>query len=145
MWKVILPVILLLIAGGTGYYYGSQKPPVTIEKIVTRTEIVEKIVTKSVERKPDGTVIETTKEEDRHEAIKQEQGTTTKGGSGYASPDYRIGLRYWASSSDPVLEPRWNNIGVSLGRRIVGPVWADFEFKQKETKKEFALGFSVQF
>lgn len=140
MWKIILPIVLLLMAAGGGYYYGSQKEPVVIEKVVTKTEIQEKIITRTVIRRPDGTIEETTKEENRKETSKQKEDTVAKGGTGRSNSDYRVGLRYWASSPIDAIQPGWDDAGVSLGRRVIGPVWLDLE----ANRKQMAMGVSVQ-
>lgn len=139
MWKYVLALLIPVAAFGGGYYLASNKV-VEVEKIVTKDKIVvqEKIVTRTIVRKPDGTVTETVKEEIRdtkEETIKKE--TEQSRGSSYA--DYRVGARYWVGSLSDVARPGYDRIGVSVGRRLVGPIWLDLE----ATKREAALGVSV--
>lgn len=142
MWKYLIALLIPVLAFAVGYYYAPGKT-VEVEKIVTKTDTVVKdhIVTRTVEIHSDGTRTEVTKEEDKskEETVNQKQtDTETKPISG-SGENYRIGAKYWVGSTSDLQKPGYDHLGVSLGRRIIGPVWLDVE----GNKREVAAGISV--
>lgn len=144
-YKLLAILLVFLAAFGAGYYYAPTKTITQeVEKVVTRvdTQIVDHVITKTVERKPDGTTVETTTEEDKKQTTEQKDtSTVSKSTPGSTGPDYRIGARYWVGNAADVLRPGYDRIGISLGRRVLGPVWIDLEVN----KKEVAFGIDVTF
>lgn len=153
MWKYIIALLIPIAAFGGGYYYGNQNVKVT-EKTVTiqgDTKIVfkDRIVTKTIIRSPDGTVTETTKEEEISQETSSHtssnMASTETSNTGNTKEKYRIGANYWSRSPSDFIQPgNWSDrIGVSGSRRIIGPVWLDVEGRFGTRERQVAVGVSV--
>lgn len=132
--KYILVLVLIAAAAGTGYYLGSGNVEIQ-ERVITkegevRTQIVERVVTKTVVVQPDGTRTETETVADR---TQEEQSRNTETDSSrivvYIRPDYSLGVQFHQQYQD--LPNIYNDIqdlrswNVQLGRRLLGPIWAE--------------------
>lgn len=139
MWKVALALILLAAAAGTGYYYGSGN--VVKEKGETITVIRDRIVTHTVIRNPDGTVTETTKEEEiNHSTASVTESTTPK-----AQSRYRVGANYSLARRSDITDAGIRNMGITGSIRALGPIWLDAEIRPFGPRKEAAVGVSIEF
>lgn len=147
MWKYIIALLIPIAAFSGGYYYGSGN---VITKIVetkgeTVTVVKDRIITRTVVRHPDGTVTETTKEEEiNHNTTST---TTVRDNSTIpkARADYRLGAQYWVGSISDA--GGWNNdhLGITGSRRVWGPVWVDASARPFGPKKEISLGLAMEF
>jgi hypothetical protein len=142
MYKIIAALVLALCFLAGGYYWGSGN--VIVEKGETVTVIKDRIITKTITRKPDGTIIETVKEEE-HDSSQTNTTVSTKPGPENKA-NYRIGAAYWVRSTADVLRPEkpYDGISLSVSRRIAGPAWVDVLAKPFGVRREVALGVSVQ-
>lgn len=147
MWKLYLALALIGASFGGGYYYGSSQvsEKVTTVKGDTVTVVRDRIVTKTITRQPDGTVTETTKEEEiNHNTETRTVSTDTSRGPS-SGPQYSAGAGYWMGSSRDVLEGwKYSNVSVNVGRRIIGPVWATVEARPIGDKKEISAGVRIE-
>ena len=110
-----------------------------VEKVVYRDRVVEKGTTTI--KKPDGTVItketEKTKESERtddrssHEVL---VATAPVEGN-----DYSAGVSYRVTSQTDITSPESRNIGVTVGRRLIGDVWLQIE----ATQRDMTMGVAV--
>ena len=143
MYKIIAALILALCFLAGGYYWGSGN--VIVEKGETVTVIKDRIITKTIIRRPDGTTEEVIKEETINHETSNTQVSTKPGPENKAN--YRIGAAYWVRSTADVLRPEkpYDGVSLSVSRRIAGPAWIDVLAKPFGVRREVALGFSVQF
>lgn len=140
-WKLLLTALVL---GGTflgGLYIGKgQKEVVTIEKTgKTVVKYKDRIVTVTKIIKPDGTIEETTKTEDREGSTKEktvDNSSTTKS----LASDYSIGAKYWIRGLEEV---EYRNVEITAGRRMFGEIWLDVGVLPLE--REVAVGLSFKF
>lgn len=151
IYKVLLG---LMVAGAIflgGFYTGKGDKQVEIqEKIVTvkgETQVVvrDRIVTVTKTLKPDGTVVETTKTEEK------QKDTTTKTTEKDKSTNvatrpvlsrYSLGL-FGSMKLDKLSELPKPQLGVSAGIRTVGEVWLKSYVVPAD--KSIAMGIEIQF
>ncbi len=150
-WKQLLALILIVAAGGTGYYYG--KGDVIVQKEVTTvkgdTQVVvhDHIITVTRTVRPDGTTMETTRTEEK--AKTEESHTSTRDTSSTvtpiaALPNYSLGVNYgirYSGLLDDVVRPDPQQVQVQFGRRFLGPVWGEVGAGLKQV----TLGVRVEF
>lgn len=149
MWKIGLALIVLAACFGGGYYYGSGN---VIEKIVkeqgeTHTVIQDHVITRTVEKKPDGTTVETTKDETVEKQEETKTSSTVRDTApGENRPNYTVGASYWVRSSTDALGfgRQLDGYSFSVSRRLVGPLRGDVQARPFG-RREVALGLSVEF
>lgn len=130
MYKIFGILTAVTIAGAAGFYYGSGRgKTVTVEKEVVRTETrwKDRIVTVIRTIKPDGTVVEETRTEDKEgSSVKDKQNdvVTTMPVLAKYSLGASYGVRYRDLLGD-VSRPNPDRGEMRLGRRILGPVWGE--------------------
>lgn len=163
--KYTIGLLLLAITFLGGYYSGKGDREVQIqEKIVTEEgekEIVirDKIVTVTKIVRPDGTVEETTKTEDKKTAEKTSSSSSEKDKSVVSKPilsKYSLGLKYWTPLADKRVEGQegrdpldtgrdirsYRNWEATLGYRVMGEVWVIGGYK---FSNEVSVGLQLQF
>lgn len=161
--KYTVGLLVALITFGAGYYSGKGDREVQIqEKVVYEKgekEIVirDKIVTVTKIVKPDGTVEEVTKTEDKQVAEKSTSTSTEKDKVVVSTPKlskYSLGLKYWIPLSDkssiegntvPMNAYAHRNIEnweAVLGYRVAGEVWVIGGYR---FSNEVSLGVQFQF
>lgn len=136
---------VLLLAAGLflgGYYSGKgDKEVQIIEKVgETRTVYKDRIVTVTKIVRPDGTVEETTKTEEKEGSSEEttvDRDTHTKP----ALSDYSLGAKYWRDYESLLSDDHLGSLEVTAGRRLLGEVWLDMGVR----KQSFAVGVSVNF
>ncbi len=152
--KYTLGLILLIVSFGGGYYSGKGNKEVQIqEKIVEikgEKEIVVKdnIITVTKIVRPDGTVEETTKTEEKKTVEKSKEVSSEKDIVSISKPvlsNYSLGLKYWALAADEsivrdVSKP--DRYELVLGRRIVGEVFLNASYR---LDKQASIGVSINF
>ena len=152
MNKYTLIAILVLASGGLGYYLGSGNVRVEEKIVKEKGEItikeVEKIVTVTKIVRPDGTVEETRREEDKTRDEKQKSSNTEIARVEEPNqPQYSLGLTFRSeysrlgdltSLSKDIRLPE--NYTVDFGKRFLGPVWVEAGFGLKH----FTLGARVE-
>lgn len=145
MYRVIAILILACGLLGAGYYWGSGQ--VVVEKGETVTVVRDRIVTRIVEVKPDGTTTTTESTEEHHQDTSHTEVHEGPSTSSKVQANYRLGLSYWAGSPADVLELRrgYDGLSLSASRRIIGPIWIDGQVRPFGDRKEVALGLFVQF
>lgn len=137
-----------------GFYIGRGQKEVEIqEKVVTvkgETQVVvrDRIVTVTRVVKPDGTIEESTRTEDRDrketsrsEEVAKEKSKVTRS----IASQYSLGLKYWVPNSDILDVGRvrdMNNYEVQVGRRLVGDVWIQGGYR---LDKQVSIGLQLQF
>jgi thiamine pyrophosphate-dependent acetolactate synthase large subunit-like protein len=165
-WKHLVAVIIVIIALGSGFYWGrSSVKPTIVTKVDIQEKIVEKVITVEVEKKntkkdtvtkiiekPDGTketiitekeevVEESTvkKDEDKSKVIKEKYRPKVV----YKPEEqYRIGTRLSTKVTE-IFEKPEVDYGVMAGMRVFGPFWLDgtYDFKSRSV----GLGISMEF
>jgi hypothetical protein len=157
-YKLLAGLIVLVATAIGGYVTGKGDKEVVIqEKVVTKegiTKIVykDRIVTVIKEIKPDGTVTETTKTEEKDKVVDKtdketdssKDSTTTP-----AAPRYSLGLYAINSditreplSKDTALDKSKYNVGVSAGINVFNPIWLKFGYVP--TVKQVSVGLELQ-
>jgi hypothetical protein len=147
----------LLVAIGVfigGFYLGKGQKQVEIQEKIVREkgekEIVirDKIITVTKILKPDGTIEETTKTEDKQSAEKSKSSSTEKDKVVVSTPilsKYSLGLKYWADVTDKLDEGKLkdkNKYEITAGYRMIGEVWGTIGYKLDNS---LSLGLSLQF
>lgn len=141
MWKIITALILLVGSFLGGFYTGRGNKQVEIVEHTGETKIqyIDRIVTVTKIIKPDGTVEETTKTEDKQQTTDvktddKSQKTT------FLVSNYSVGAKYWtrygALDRDYV-----KSTEIEIGRRIVGDIWAEIGIR----KDQASVGIRVDF
>lgn len=149
MWKLIVVLVLACCLVGAGYWWGSGT---VVEKIVkeqgeTHTVVQDHVITKIVERKPDGTTVETTKDETVEKQEETKTSSTVRDTApGENRPNYTVGASYWVRSSTDALGfgRQLDGYSFSVSRRLVGPIRGDVQARPFG-RREVALGLSVEF
>lgn len=125
----VLYVAFILAAGAAGYYQGKGTAEVRVVEHAAKTliEYKDRIVTVTKTIRPDGTVTETTKTEDREKSV----DSTVTDKSTVTIPvasNYSLGVRYQSAYfeliSQAISNP-YKGLEVSAGRRILGPLWLE--------------------
>lgn len=134
MNKYILGLLALLVSAGAGYYLGTGNVQIEEKVIVKQGEdkiqIVERVVTRTVTIKPDGTrtETETTKDVTRDEQHSDTELSKDKTVTPILA-QYSLGIRFSADYKDiaNIYNDAQNkdNYTVQLGRRLLGPVWIE--------------------
>jgi hypothetical protein len=149
MWKYILALLIPIGAYAGGYYSASKQievREVPVDRVVTvvKEKIVTRTVTKTIVRKPDGTVIETVTEEDKEQDKDHTKDDTESGTIARSLDLYRVGVGYRLGSvADAVRPPQWDAVDLSLSRRVAGPFWIDVGGHFVGERKDVILGVSV--
>jgi hypothetical protein len=136
-----------LLTGGSflsGFYTGKGNKEVTtiVKKGETRTVYKDRIVTVTKIVRPDGTVEETTKTEEKEgksDSTTVDKGSTTKS----SLSDYSVGAMYFTRFDS--LDPGLNNLMVTGGRRLIGEIWLDVGIIPSIDKPGAAIGISAKF
>jgi hypothetical protein len=152
--KYFIAAILALALFVAGFYTGKGQKEIEIqEKVVqikgeTQVLIKDRIVTVTKVVRPDGTVEEITRTEDkdrketsRSEEIAKEKSKVTRS----IASQYSLGLKYWVPNSDILDVGRVrdiNNYEVQVGRRLVGEVWLQGGYR---FDKQVSIGLQLQF
>jgi hypothetical protein len=135
----------------TGFYAGKGDREIQIqEKVVNKeaeakTLFKDRIVTVTKIVKPDGTVIEQTKAEDKkiNSDVKTQEASSEKTEiSRPALSNYSLGLFGKKSLKDSPISAT-PNLGVSVGRRMIGELWLKVGVIPAE--KEASVGIELQF
>jgi hypothetical protein len=149
MNKYTLALILVLASGGLGYYLGSGNVRVEEKIVKEKGEVqireVEKVVTITKIVRPDGTVEETRREEDKTRDEKQKSSNTEILSSKEPmQSQYSLGLSFRSEYSEMqniIRESRMlENYTVDLGRRILGPIWVEVG----AGSEQYTLGVRVE-
>lgn len=148
--NVAIALVLLAAAGLAGFYLGrGQREVVVEERIVekrgeTVTKYVDRVVTVTKIIRPDGTVEETTKTEDRagsSESRSSERDSSNSSKTKSLASNYSVGAKYWITSVSAMSRPELQQIEVTAGRRILGDIWADIGVRTDSV----AVGVSLKF
>ncbi len=140
-----LYIVFIAAAGATGYWQGlSNRKVVTIEHAAeTLIEYRDRIVVHEKIIHPDGTIEErdTTHDTatDTHHTESDSSTTSTP-----SLPEYAFGLRYDTKYSDllpSIIRPDIGAAEVTVGRRILGPVWVEVG----AGVQRFSLGVRYEF
>lgn len=139
-------LILLLGSGLGGFYLGRGQKEVQIVEKEGKAVIQykDRVVTVTKTIKPDGTVTEITKTEEKSrdtEIDTRSSDTTTKS----LSSTYSLGLKYWLPISIDIINPAQyslEGLEITGGYRLVGDSWLDLGVK---LDRSVALGLSVKF
>jgi len=151
--KYTIGFLVVLAAALGGFYVGRGQKQVEIqEKVVTikgetLTVFKDRIVTVTKIVRPDGTVEETTRTEEKEgkketkiaEKKKETDSVTTS-----IASTYSLGLKYWAPLSDIPNVSRarvMDNYEVTAGYRLLGDVWLEAGYK---LDKQVSVGLRVQ-
>lgn len=169
-YKILAGVLLLLASAIGGYVTGKGDKEIVIqEKVVTKegaTKIVykDRIVTVIKEIKPDGTVTETTKTEEKDKVVDKttkETDSSKDSSTTPAAPRYSLGIYAINTSiaeklsgsvptareplsgdTGPVLDKSKYNLGVSAGINILNPIWLKFGYVP--AVKQVSIGLDLQ-
>lgn len=142
--RVLVSILVVLAAFAGGWYMGNGQ--VTVEEInkETRTEIQykDRIVTVTKTVQPDGTIVESTKTEDKSGSKltekKSSETTTTP-----ALAHYSVGAGLARHVDfDSILEPKLGDYYVSGGMRVLGPGWVEVQYQPNAN--EVRLGIRVE-
>jgi hypothetical protein len=142
MVKQIAGIVLLIaVAFAGGLYLGrGQREVVTIEKKgEERLVYKDKIVTVIRTVKPDGTVSEETRTEDRSGT--KSSSTTDRSVAIKSQSKYRLGVKYWKDYSDPLNFNPVKDVEGIAGLRLFGPVHLEVGVR----KDSAAIGLSLEF
>lgn len=126
--KLPLWVYFTLFMTIVGCFFGwyikpdQQSQPVTVVK----TQIVEK----TVERRPDGTVVET--------EVTKNIDTTKNELDKPAKKEYNLSSRF-ATKFDHT--PGWKDLDIGVGKRIVGDLWGELGYSMRDG----AIGLGLRF
>lgn len=142
LW-IILGLVTATCCFAAGYWLADRKAPLehTVFKdrvVVQHSEKHDDIVTVTERRvtKPSGIVTETkTTQIDKSVSIvtRSEHVKETIVSKPQNAPQYALGLTY---------RPEDKAVGVTLGRRLLGPVWGELQVNQR---REWQLGIRVEF
>jgi hypothetical protein len=137
-WYVLTLLVGLGLGAWVSYKLLPAPEPVVVERVVEgKREVV--TVEKTVEKivKPDGTVIERTKEN----AKTDKKETTAKAPVLVPKASYSLGLNYLPSVSAP---PSWRDVELTAGARLgQSDAWAIVEYDVKH--KQVSLGIRYEF
>lgn len=144
--NIVIALILLVGSGLGGYYLGrGQKEIQVVEKEgKTVIQYKDRIVTVIRTVKPDGTVTEITKTEEKSRDTEIDTRSTSTDTKSLAS-NYSLGVKYWLPISVDIINPSQYSLGgleVTGGYRLVGDSWLDLGVK---LDRSVALGLSVKF
>lgn len=121
-------IALLLLAGAFagGYYLGHGRVETVIKETEGKERVVykDRIVTVTRVVKPDGTVTETTRTEDRSGS----RDTETTGRDSSTKPalaDYSLGAGYVVRSVSSVGNTSLSAFEIRGGRRVLGDIWGE--------------------
>lgn len=129
-YKILGCLLLIGVAFGGGFYTGKGQKQVEIQEHVvhekgdTKTVIKDRIVTVTRTVKPDGTVTETTKTEDKDKTQEVKTSVTEKDTDTTIKPvlsTYSLGLAAAKRWDGDLLEKP--DFGVTAGYRVLGEVW----------------------
>lgn len=139
--KYTIGGLLIVVVGLVGYYLGQGQVEIqTVERVITkegesRVEYKDRIVTVIRTVKPDGTVTETTKTEDKSGTKEKKSSETATDKERIVTPvlaKYSLGLRYWNKVAlDSLVKPslEYDRLEVSVGHRVWGGLWADVGYR----------------
>lgn len=139
-----------ILAAASGYFYGKgQKELIEQERIVykqaeTVTVFRDRIVTVTKEVKPDGTITETTKNEESDKSVTEELTESDIDHIVQTRPvlaSYSLGLH--AVSNLRSVGTTRPQIGISVGSRTVGPFWTVLQVVPQSGA--VSLGISIEF
>lgn len=153
--KYTVGLAAVIAAALAGFYTGRGQKEVEIqEKIITtkgetQTVFKDRIITVTKVLRPDGTVEETTRTEDKSgssstkssEKSKEKDTVTTS-----IASQYSLGLKYWASLDDKFNEADrtvrdTGRYEVVAGYRILGDIWVEGGYR---LDKQLSVGLRVQ-
>lgn len=143
-WSKLLTAVLVMLASfAGGFYYGKgEREVVTItKKGETHTVFKDRIVTVTRIIRPDGTVEETTKTEEK-EGSKDTKNTEKDTKSKPILADYSVGAKYWAGKGRDI-DSYLRNTEVMVGRRMIGDIW--LEAGVLPVDMQLSLGVSFKF
>jgi hypothetical protein len=146
-------IVTALLCLGGGYILGYQN-----REVVTDTRIVhergekeivyrDRIVTRTIVRKPDGTTTETetTEERDRTERERNDRSSSETVAASRSASRYRLGTSYWASSTSDVRELSRTNLELHGAVNLLGPLDLELGTRPLGDRKEVSLGLSIRF
>lgn len=150
MNKYVVMLVLTVLGGGVGYYLGSGnvrvETQIVKEEGTVKIKEVEKIVTITKIVRPDGTVEEVRKEEDKVTDRKEKNSSTVVAEvKEPALHEYSLGVHFHSQYQD--LPNIYNdlqdkdNYTVQIGRRLIGPVWGEIGFGIQQ----YSVGVKWQF
>jgi hypothetical protein len=140
--RIFLGVCIVALAMfGLGYWQGKQGVPTSITEIKQEERVVykDRIVTVIKTQKPDGTIVEETRTEDR-EGVKESSSNNKEQIAAKSPSQYKLGVSYQFDYNE-LLEKDTAKVFVTGSRRIIGPVWLDVQASSKSS----LLGISWEF
>lgn len=150
-WSYRILAVLLCAVGlfAGGYWAGRGQREVVIQERVVKGETkvvtVEKIRWKERIVRPDGTIIEREREEDRDTGRTERETTVDRDEkSRPILASYSLGVRYWAPISSLTARPDFSmqSLELTAGRRILGELWVDAGYR---LDRSLSLGVRMQF
>ena len=133
--KALVALFLLLAAFAGGAYWGRGQREVVVTEGKTVEKVEERIVTVTKVIRPDGTIEETTKTEEKQTDTKTKE--KSKATSAAQLAQYGVGVAALASLRNfPEHE-----YSVTLSRRILGPAWLELQ----GTKQAVGVGVRIEF
>lgn len=138
----LLAVLGLVLAFAGGLYVGSGRVTKEVVEVKgeEKTVFKDRIVTVVKETRPDGTVKETTKTEDR-EGSTQSKSTQVASKTEAYNPDWKVGAIYHYQYGSRDQLSYMADVQATVSRRILGPVFVDVGVGVKAV----SLGASVEF
>jgi hypothetical protein len=139
--QIVIVIVLLATAFAGGLYLGrGQREVVTVEKKgEERLVYKDKIVTVIRTVRPDGTVTEETRTEDRSGT--KSSSTTDRSVATKSQSKYRLGVKYWKDYADPLNFNPIKDVEGIAGLRLLGPVHLELGIR----KDSAAIGLSLEF
>lgn len=138
----LLTILGLVLAFAGGLYIGSGRVTKEVVEVKgeERTVFKDRIVTVVKETRPDGTVKETTKTEDR-EGSSESRSTQTASKTEVGKADWKVGAIYHHTYGSREQLSYMADVQATLSRRILGPVFVDVGVGVKA----ISIGASVEF
>lgn len=141
---------LLIVLAGTfvgGFFLGKGKKEVTTITKQGEKEVVykDRIVTKIIEKKPDGTIIEKTVTEDKSGKTTEKQvDKSTQVKSALAKYSLGLGIEriVTTESIGKTFREYTESYYGSVGVRVWGPAWAELQYQPRTN--ELRLGLRVE-
>lgn len=128
MRNILIAAVVLIGTFGTGFYLGRGQVQVE-EKIVYKegeTRIIEKEVIREKIIRPDGTIEERVIEKDKDTDSKTRDTETDKSVKPIlAQYSLGLGLRVDLGEINKLREVSYENVVITGGRRLLGPLWLD--------------------
>lgn len=136
-----------------GFYVGKGQSSVEVQEkvVIQKGETVfqyrDRVVTVTRVVKPDGTIEETTRTEDKEGKKEEKTASNEKNKATVSTPilsKYSLGLKYWAPITDTYsMDTRdKNRYEVTAGYRVMGEIWITGGYR---LDKQASIGLQLQF